>query len=461
MPGFFRKLVELRDIEGAPATPSVATCHALTPAAWHPVRNAMAAQDTIPASARRILARAGLQGSFEYPFDQSLALIGISQVYPNPTTWRTIFGPLPRRTTPGTYLETHVLYLPSGNTQVGGGSNWGPGGAQGAIRIRAQWSNGATTSSNYTFSKVLEPSDLPDAGIAATAGQISEAAGAEWPALREALIENIFPPGADEDPATSETYAEWSTVTLEIEIQGGARIVDVVVYERPLRHAQDHNDVTPKSAHACVVGAGVPLSEVTPVPQTEARDGNFYEDHRFGSLQTLRVGSEQNARMGESGVAWGAFVSEHGAWSETAPVLSLSGATSPTPILESTTGYDPDQAGWRVSASYARLYELCESELVMLNGGRAVIPVRVWVDAEWSNGGGGGTVGTLRLQSSDSEWVDVEFRSNGVRETLSSVGWLESQVVADHAHAVLQALYFVDDAADQFEIYGWAFEFGW
>lgn len=461
MVGLATKVVDLRALEGAPSNPSVETVTALTPVAWHPTANVMGAQDTLCASAARVLATVGLAGSDEYPFDQSEDVDGAAaQAYPTADEWRTIWGPLPRHVTPGCYLEAHVIYVPSGNTHREGEQDWEGDGARGDIRVRATWTNGAETDGPNNHAVALEPSLLGDDAVAgADAGQLPTDAGGEWTVLRETLIEEIWPPGVDSSASTAADFAEWTQVELEIQLRGGARIVDVFVYERPLRHAQEHDDVSPQSCHAFHVGAGEPVAQVTQVPQSEVVDGLVWEDQRFGSHQTLRVGSRQGERLSDPGLAWTAWTSEDDTFDELdIPPLTLSGATTPTGIFTGTAGYDEDAAAWLVSGAYSQRHDACEPLQVMRNGGRAVVEVRVWVDAEWTSGGGAS--GWIRLQSSPTEWVDVEFTDSGTRETLEVIGWLETQVAADQDHATLQVLYWTDDASDEIELYGWGFRPG-
>jgi hypothetical protein len=87
----------------------------------------------------------------------------------------------------------------------------------------------------------------------------------------------------------------------------------------------------------------------------------------------------------------------------------------------------------------------------MREGAAAVVPVRVWVDASQSAG-----TGTLRVQSSAYEWVDVPV--TGARDWYSIPGYLLSQVYGDQHIANVQI--FFRCTAGTLSVYNACVDFG-
>lgn len=439
------------DPHQAPAQPSIETLAALTPVAWHPVRNVCVAQDTLIGNARRTLVHWGLRGSDEWPWDQAGAVAD----YPNNVDWRVVCPSTSHRLTPGSYLRLRVLHCPSGMTRdVVDPSPHVP---DGWVRVRVSWRNGATSSGPHDFDLQL-PSASAD-------GDMPTGEGEAWGQLYERSIYEIKPPGVDGSLAQSEVWSEGTVATITVYVRGGARVVDGVVHEYPLRHTTRHDETDPRSVHAAVVGAGPPLVAQTQVPQVERIDGPAFQDRRFGSHQLLRVAARQSAVLGPNVLFWAAWQSDGASQVQTNSLgeddvepVRVTGA-GPTRLLSGASGgYDPDDRGWLVAASHAQLHRYCEPVQVMRGGGRAVVEVTVQVRARWTGGGG---LGVVRLQSSATEWVDVEFASSGTTETVTVHGWLETQVAGDHAAAVLQAIVTPGAALHTVDVYAIAIEWGW
>lgn len=466
-----RKTVKLVGTDG-PAAPSVEPLLALTPTKWAPLAAAMRAQDTLCGTANRVLARVGLAGQHEYPVDDSLATSSTDDIhYPMNSggivdVWRTIWGPLPRRITPGCELRMHVLYLPSGMTQrfQSEEPHWIPDGAQGGVRALVTWDNGVEQTGPHTFEISLEGSGLTD-------GAAPSGPGAEWPALKERQLEEIRPPSSATDPEVAEDYSEWGPgpyptaatkrheATIEIQIDGGARIVEVIIEEVPIAHVEDHDETDPQSVHAFQVGAGPPIVAVTQVPQIEGADGATYEEHRFGTRRLVETADWQAQRLGPAVADASSWVSEHpspGVLQVPAP-WSVDG-TTPTELVSGATAYDEDGPAWIVAGAHALPRDLNEPEQILVEGSRAVIPVRVHVRARLSPSDADG--GWVRLQSSDTEWIDVFIPGSEDAANYTAVGYLESQVLPDHARARLQVFAWGSDPEDTLEVWGFAVDFG-
>lgn len=435
----------------APAQPSIETLAALTPVAWHPVRNLCVAQDTLVGSARRALVHWGLRGSDDWPWDQA----GPTSAYPNNDDWRVVQPATAFRLTPGSYLRLRVLHCPSGMTRLSATADLDQ--PDGWVRVEVTWTNGASSSGPHTFDLQL-PSVTGD-------GDMPTGAGEAWGQLYERSLEDIKPPGVDGSLATSEQWSEGTVATIAVYVRGGARIVDGVVHEHPSRHTSRHDETDPRSCHAAVVGGGPPLVALTAVPQTDRADGATYDDRRFGSHQILRVAARQSAVLGPRVMSWTPWASDNASFTQNnthgqndVEPLRITGV-GPTHLLTGvSSGWDPDEAGWLVSASHAQLHRYCEPGQIMRGGGRAVVEVTVHVRARWTGAAGSGV---LRLQSSATEWVEIEFSSSGTVEDRTVYGFLESQVAGDHAAAVLQAIVTQTAAADTLDVYAIAIEWGW
>jgi hypothetical protein len=198
---------------------------------------------------------------------------------------------------------------------------------------------------------------------------------------------------------------------------------------------------------------------------TDRTDGPVYTDRRFGSHQLLRVAHQQAEVLGPRILSWSPWSSNTVSFEQLNSFLEddvepiAIDSTTFVDIITGAAGYDPARAGWLVHASHAQLHRYCDAAMVFPTGGRAVVPVRVVVRAAWS-AGDEGELGVVRVQSSATEWVDVEFTTGGgTVESIEVLGWLETQVAADHATAVLQVL--ARQVGDGLRIYGIDIDWGW
>lgn len=437
-------------VHDAPDKPAVGPHTAPTRVEWYAVRNLAAAQDTLLASARRPVAEFGLAGSVQWPWDETA---GIANA-PNNVDWRVVQPPMPTRLTPGNYLRAKVLYVPSGMTRDLLLAT--PNIVAGAIRITATFRNGVNSS---TVERVLE---LPGAS---EDGLLPTGAGAWWGETREADILDIWPEQVDTDAGVSADYSEGTTVDIGIDIRGGARVIDCVVYEYPLRHTTPSSSTNDVSAHGARDGLNLPLSAQTPVPQTDRKDHPVHTDRRWGSEQILRVAAQQSRVLGPKVLSWTPWLSDGASYTQLNSLAEndveparQTGSTLLQELITGHVGWDPARPGWVVAGSYAQLRKWCAPRFIMVQGGKAVVPVRASVRARWT---GVGDPGIVRLQSSATEWIELQFPTSGLLETVTVIGWLESQVAADQATAVLQALAQVSDAADTLDVYGISVTWGW
>jgi len=411
-----------------PTSPAIGGLAPWTRLRWSPFGAVMRAQDTVPATSRRTVAAWSLSGATDWAQQPGTVDPGVAaptgHVYPTDTTWRTL-GTYQAHVTPGCELRAQVLYCPAGLTQfdTGGGVNFASAGAWAELRVRATWTNGASTDGPNDHACTMEGSNKGDYG-----GLENSGAGQNWNDLREKQIVNIRPAEYLTDPTVAVAFSEWSDVLLQIQVRGGARVVAVRVYEVPRAHVTLHSNAGLTSVHAMPPS----LAPQTSFPQTKATDGTTYEEHRFGSVRTLQVAERQSERLGPRPFCFSTWnESTHDTLTDT-DVDPLTTASSSLVDLfnSSITAYDDNNPGWIIDGSNAQLHRLCDARLIA-RGRFAVIPVRVRVDASRSAG-----TGTVRVQSGPYEWVDVSI--TGARDWYEAVGYLRSQVFADHNSASCQ-----------------------
>lgn len=409
---------------------------------WPPMRGLLRAQDTVPATSRRIVASWSLSGARGWAQPDGAANPGVptptSHLYPDGTVWRTR-GTWQAHVTPGCELEAHVLYCPAGlvQTDVGGGVNFASDGAWGEVRILATWTSGGSSDGPNEHGIVMEGSSNGPYG-----GQDNAAAGENWADLKARKVVGIRPAEFTTDPDVAVAFSEWADVELELQERGGSRLVGVVIYERPRAHVTLHTDDGLVSVHAAPAGSGA----LTPYPMTKAPDGATYEEHRCGTRRTAQVSQRQSDRLGPRpvfGQIWDEDAIDVLTDTEAAPITTTS--TSFVDLFDAEiTDYDDDNPGWIVAASNAQLARLSGSALIA-RGEFAVVPVRVRVEA----GASGGT-GTVRVQSGPYEWVDVSI--TGARGWYEAVGFMRSQVFADHNVGTCQAR--IRTSAGTLSVYG-------
>lgn len=436
----------------APASPSIGALRPWEPVEWWHARNVMVGQDTLVPYARRPVLTFGLDGSDDWPFPDSAT----SGTAPDYADFRVVHTSTDCPLTPGSFLRLHVLYCPSGITSDNAISPTllYP---LGTVRLTVTWTaSDATTSGPHTYDL-----DLP---AVTDDGELPTTGGALWGYTYEAELTDIFPPGADTSKATAATYSEGCTASIAISIQGGARVIDGVLYEYPLRHVQKHDQTSAVSVHGAVVGNDAPESEIVGRPQTRKRNSSLHTERRWGSNQTLRTAAQQTQVLGPRILAWTPWLSDGASYAaenslmenDVEPVI-ISGTTNLTELISSATAYDATAPGWLVHASHAQLHKYSDPDNMLDGGGRAVVPVRVQVRARWT----GTTQGLVRVQSSATEYVDVVFTNSGTKETLECIGWLETQPAADTATAVLQAFGQNTHAGDDLEVYAVIVDWGW
>ena len=405
-----------------PAYPAIGGLAPLTPVRWAPAGALMRAQDTVPASSRRVLGRWSLGGAQDWAQPRGTddpgsdgAPVG-TQVYPD-DTWRSL-GTFHAHVTPGCELVAYVVRCPSGIVQRTP-FNWVTGGIWGQVRLGVTWTNGASSTGPHYRTAAIEGTQAGTYG-----GQEAIGAGQNWSQTKITSLGRHRPPTFLTTPADAATYSEWSDVELALGIRGGVRIVEFVIYEQPIAHTTEHDNDGLTSVHAMLATQAA----LTPGPLVKSPDGATNEEHRFGTRRTMQVAERQSERLGPRIMAWSCYAeSDTAIWSQTEgnPVTRAAGSGF-VHLVDSTiasTAYGLNTPGWVVGSAYAQLARLCDPTCIA-RGGFAAIPVRVRVDAEQSAG-----TGTVRVQAGLYDWVDVPV--TGARGTYEWTGIIEGQVFAD------------------------------
>lgn len=412
-----------------PVSPAIGGLLPLTATRWAPFGALMRAQDTIPATSRRIVAEWGIGGAADFaqprgtddPGSDSAPVA--SRVYPD-DAWRTL-GTYYANVTPGCDLVAEVTAVPSGIVQKDvtpvGGDSVALDGVWGEVRVGVTWTNGASSTGPHYRTRAIPGSSAGDYG-----GAEADGAGQAWSQTRIYSVGRHRPPGYLETSATAVAYSEWSEVAITLGIRGGARPVHFVVYEQPIAHTTQHDDDGLTSVHAMPAS----LAPLTPGPMVTATQGATYEEHRHGTRRTAQVAERQSERLGPRIMHWTCWdESDTAIYAQTEgnPVTRAAGSSF-VHLLDSSitsTTYGLNTPGWIVGSAYAQLARLCDPTCIA-RGAFAAVPVRVRVDASQSAG-----TGTVRVQCGPYDWVDVSV--TGGRAVYQRSGIIEGQATADHA----------------------------
>lgn len=410
-----------------PVTPAIGGLAPLSMLRWPPVGAAMRAQDTIPATSRRIVAEWSLSGASGWAQPRgtddpgNAADPAPTQVYPD-NAWRSV-GTFSAHVTPGCELRAYVVHCPSGIVQKQvtpvGGDTWAIDSAWAEARVGVTWTNGASSTGPHYKSAAVDGSPTGDYTGGSPIGPAQN-----WALAGISDIGRLSPPEYVSDPAIAAAYSEWTDAEIEIAIRGGARFVQIVVYEAPLSHVTEHDNDGLTSVHA------MPASSApqTPGPMTRAPDGATYEEHRFGSRRLAQVAERQSERLGPRIIHWTCWdESDSNIWQQAEGNPVQFTLTAYRHLLDSslsTSSYGVDTPGWIVGSAYAQLARLCDPTCIA-RGAFAAVPVRVRVDAERAVGNG-----VVRVQCGPYDWVDVQV--TGGRATYEWTGYIEGQAAGDH-----------------------------
>jgi hypothetical protein len=376
------------------------------------------AQDRVVALARRVLCHQTLQGSSWLvpntdPDDEAPA----TRTYPDDSTWRTT-ARVDCELTPGCFPRFTVLASPSGQTQVDdGASGFDAGGAFGRVRVSLTWTD-ADGGTDTTTTEISIPASTQQ-----YAGSRTDA-GAGWEDSFVARSELIYPDGTLLDMTV---LRQWTrppiTITGTIDHLGGARPVDVCLYEQPLAQAMEADDDGGEwVSHVWVTNPQLVMPPSWPEQhKVDPTDGDPRGIHHL-----LDVHHAQAARLGPMLFSWNA-------WNEsTADPTAIAEGYAETTVTTvrhlcdaNITAWSSDAPGWSMSSgAYAR-NQSDNGEWVYRDGaGNArtgAVPVIVRVNSHNESG----NTGVLRLQTSEHNWIDCALTRTGVPGWDSYYGWLE------------------------------------
>jgi len=370
------------------------------------------AQDTVVGLSARIVARQSLAGDAWLvantdPEDPAPA----TRTYPDATTWRTVMRPNVELT-PGCCLRLGVTALPSGHTQQSdGAAGFESSGAFGKVRASLTWTDadgGTDTTTN-------------EVSISASTQQYAATRTGEWEAWPDACFQRsalIYP---DDTLSDITVLRKWSrppiNVTGTIDHLGGARPIDVVLYEVPLAQAMEVDDTSDEwVAHFWDLGPG----NFVAGPPRWPREYNVAgpDGDPRGIHHLMDVHHAQALRLGPMIFSWSAWRESD---ADVTAIAEAYASNSSTTFLHLTdkniTAWSADAPGWAMGCGgYARR-QLDNGEFVYRNGAGspmiASIPILVRTYGYVEAGSSGGT---LRLQTAAHNYAECTI-------TRTSAGW--------------------------------------
>lgn len=366
------------------------------------------AQDSTPASARRLIACQTMgEQELLVPSGTDPEAGSGTQDYPDLTTDRVIMRARCHQSA-GTVLEARTLMLPVGPSQEFVDASYELDEYDGTLKISGGWSSEDGTN---TASATAEQTTA--AGGETYAG-LPTGNGAYWNVVRPVYSE-IIAPANRQQPATAADYSEGTRCTLTIEHQGGVRCVSCSVSERPYIHATGHA-VLESTAHDYPETLTHPHRQ----PRVEGEDGTFQE-RRFGTDRTAAVSERQRERMGPIIASWSAYTESQGV-AVTEPAGISTSSTSFVSLTDSSvTAWGVNEAGFAVPGHYALPRD---RRIVSQRAG--LIPVRIWLYAGMDTGG---DTGVVRFQTSSRSWIDISIGNPATWYT--ATGYLECQRTSD------------------------------
>jgi hypothetical protein len=388
---------------------------------------------------RRVFVSRHTGGAHEFLVDNT-ATGGVAQGKPDAVTWRRVAHARFEQQ-PSTALLARFLYVPSGATEFNAGGTWDLSGVGGMTRVVATWENG-TSSETATVERTLDGEDDAD-------GAEKLDPGAQWGQLQHYVAPVIRPANAANDFADAEAFAEWPTVTIEVEDKGGARVLHTMVGEVPVAHVALDTTTDP------TLTGSAPAWE-TDRPQIEAPDGASFEEHRYGIFRSMEVAARQTERVGPVIGQWSAYDERAAGVTDTDVIPRTTTAATFARISAGlNTAWDEDEVGTFVMGTL-RAPEHLSTRIT----GAGSAPVLIRVRARFS--GAGAALGVCRFASTDRSYVDVIVDQAVVGSTWTWVtahGTLEASIASDDWWPKLQD-FFRSDGAAQLEVRAWAVSYG-
>lgn len=382
---------------------------------------------------RRVLCRAGIQGQVSpLVVDGTNPVHAGAQTYPLATATR-ILARAKARLTPGYVLAAKAIFLPSGPTQRVVSAAWREGVANAKVRIDYQYDNGVSTTSNsHTFT----PSFSSETYKALPTG-----AGAAWGVIEPHEVDYLLAPGLD-----TPGWTEDVTVEITVTAIGGARPIDVVVFERP-RYAW--HDSTYKE---CTV-SNFTLSGMSSEYPLTAQDQP--SDPTRGSHAANKSVHDQRGVWGPVLAHWTCWNEDTAAVTASEGTATLINSTSFADVPTALSTYSSNNPGWSAaSGAYGRTLE--QSGPIELRDVNGCIPVTVRAYARVLKNA---DVGTLRFQTADYSYRDLTVTGSTSFGWYAGLAWLRVPVHAS-LDSHLQVLGKIGSAGQQMEVRYLQVEYG-
>jgi hypothetical protein len=345
------------------------------------------AQDRVVGLSKRIIAQQSLQGtSWLVPNTNPTDAAPATRTYPDATTWRTTLR-VNTELTPGCMLRMAVVALPSGQTQQSdGAAGFEPSGAFGRVRANLTWTD-ADAGTDTTTTEVAIPASTQT--YAATRTDDAEA----WTDSIFRRSEIIYPDGTLTDTTV---LRQWTrppiTVTGTIDHLGGARPINVCLYEIPVAEAREADDANDEWTSA-IWDSGVGYIGTSNWPFQERISG--LDGDQRGVHRMLEVHAAQASRLGPQLWSWTPWKEDDADPAAIAELYAETTSNTSVHLTDSNiTTWTKNAPGWSMSAGANAFNQSDNGQWVYPTGGgydtaTGAVPViiRIYGGAEAGNEG--------------------------------------------------------------------------
>ena len=401
----------------------------------HWTKNALQSGDTFPGSGGRKVFSYGLNGAREFRTPNSGSTYDgtPTQIAPDPDIWQTItFGNFVM--TPGHWLRVRCMYLPSGPTQGGPNPmNFDYSGSEGGVRAQLQFSN-----EGIDLTQQVVSFDIP--GISQASGNLPNGTGASFPRIKHVLIQDVYPLEVANNISNIATFSELTRCDVNLQYRGGVRIIDYSITEIPRQYGFEHTSGSLLSGAVDVsypvyeVDGEVPQKIVTPFPQTDGIDGDFFTEPRFGTHLTVDATKNQIERLGPIIANWSSAAETTFAPGDTNIEAMVITSSTPQNLLDVTgsNAWHVTGSGWAVPSQYALSHHNNDPKMI-LRGRAAQMPCCFRVKANVTSG----DTGIIRFQSSARSYFEMKITNNLAAYTTND-GFLEGARAGDDDTGTMQ-----------------------
>lgn len=371
-----------------------------------PVYEALLAQDQVIAHGARVVVHVGLAGGDGFQADAEL--VPEDNIQTHPANTLRVVARSKVRVTPGYSLAVRAACTRSGTQQQLDGADWTYIGAGGSVQVSVAYSNGIDAvfvSRVMTPKASLEADGMEGAGPGEAWGEVHEISG------------TLYPPDLQDDTAVQQKWSENVDAAITVYYRGGVRVVDLCVYEVPVRYARDTvlDDVRRYATHLHTGGASQPLPGYPSVWPLARLSDEVGGDETAGPLAALLVAATHARVLGPTLLTWTSWRETADVDDTEAPAIAISSSSWVQLLATGLTSWASARAGWGAGvAGLARRADLAGP--VELRDVAAVVPVTV---RAWCRVTDDTNPGNLRLQAGVHVLVDL-------RVTSEEWGWIEA-----------------------------------